>query len=255
MVWRKIDTVDESSISFVSQDHIFESITARDTYFTDNLDELVANTPIIVNDGTNVIFQVWRGTTNPDTYDSSLWTTTTFPDQFTDLVDTPNSYIADRLIQVNSDGNALIHTEARFIDGDLFIPGTLRTESGTVALGDIVDLSESGGFLSLVNNLDDRRYNVLDYYVPNNAASSRPRRLRLTGAESRVVLSSGTGTSIQSREITANYTAADDGRINALVVATFAGYNNLRIRISNVCLLYTSPSPRDRTRSRMPSSA
>ena len=26
-------------------------------------------------------------------------------------------------------------------------------------------------------------------------------------------------------------------------------------RMSNICLLYTSPSPRDRTRSRMPSSA
>ena len=27
------------------------------------------------------------------------------------------------------------------------------------------------------------------------------------------------------------------------------------IKIKNICLLYTSPSPRDRTRSRMPSSA
>ena len=30
---------------------------------------------------------------------------------------------------------------------------------------------------------------------------------------------------------------------------------NLTIDLSQVCLLYTSPSPRDRTRSRMPSSA
>ena len=28
-----------------------------------------------------------------------------------------------------------------------------------------------------------------------------------------------------------------------------------RVQASNICLLYTSPSPRDRTRSRMPSSA
>ena len=33
-----------------------------------------------------------------------------------------------------------------------------------------------------------------------------------------------------------------------------AGYRGARWR-ENVCLLYTSPSPRDRTRSRMPSSA
>ena len=30
---------------------------------------------------------------------------------------------------------------------------------------------------------------------------------------------------------------------------------NLRLTYEDVCLLYTSPSPRDRTRSRMPSSA
>ena len=33
------------------------------------------------------------------------------------------------------------------------------------------------------------------------------------------------------------------------------GVNNRKIEIVDVCLLYTSPSPRDRTRSRMPSSA
>ena len=225
---------DDRTISFVSNDHLFESTSARDTYFTNNLNELVTSTPIVVNDGTQVLFQVWSGTTNPSSYDSSLWTDMAIPVRFVDLVDTPSSLTGNRLIQVNAAGNALIHTEARFIGNDLFIPGTLRTESGTVALGDVVDLSESGGFLSLVNNLDNRRYNVLDYHVPADAASSRPRRLRLSAAESRVVLNSGTGTSIQGREITATYTASGTGRINALIIATFAGYSNLRIRISNV---------------------
>ena len=37
---------------------------------------------------------------------------------------------------------------------------------------------------------------------------------------------------------------------------TYGGYNNIVMRMKvNPCLLYTSPSPRDRTRSRMPSSA
>ena len=35
----------------------------------------------------------------------------------------------------------------------------------------------------------------------------------------------------------------------------FIGYLSKRIRKAKTCLLYTSPSPRDRTRSRMPSSA
>ena len=33
------------------------------------------------------------------------------------------------------------------------------------------------------------------------------------------------------------------------------GKNKTQVSLSNICLLYTSPSPRDRTRSRMPSSA
>ena len=36
---------------------------------------------------------------------------------------------------------------------------------------------------------------------------------------------------------------------------THVGYGKYADQKGNVCLLYTSPSPRDRTRSRMPSSA
>ena len=35
----------------------------------------------------------------------------------------------------------------------------------------------------------------------------------------------------------------------------FDDSNDLTLELFNACLLYTSPSPRDRTRSRMPSSA
>ena len=45
----------------------------------------------------------------------------------------------------------------------------------------------------------------------------------------------------------------DDGRsINVILVKDIREIEN---HIPNTCLLYTSPSPRDRTRSRMPSSA
>ena len=43
-----------------------------------------------------------------------------------------------------------------------------------------------------------------------------------------------------------------DGRVKTLHPKIFAG---VLARRNNTCLLYTSPSPRDRTRSRMPSSA
>ena len=43
-------------------------------------------------------------------------------------------------------------------------------------------------------------------------------------------------------------------KINALVAGA-TGYIGIQLVKLLTCLLYTSPSPRDRTRSRMPSSA
>ena len=47
-----------------------------------------------------------------------------------------------------------------------------------------------------------------------------------------------------------------DGRIKAAMKEEFGYKNDMMIpKLDKICLLYTSPSPRDRTRSRMPSSA
>ena len=46
------------------------------------------------------------------------------------------------------------------------------------------------------------------------------------------------------------------GNVDELTVGVFPKHNdNLKLEVAWTCLLYTSPSPRDRTRSRMPSSA
>ena len=50
------------------------------------------------------------------------------------------------------------------------------------------------------------------------------------------------------------YSDADEWRAQ-LIQYLQANKNLLLERVNKVCLLYTSPSPRDRTRSRMPSSA
>ena len=47
---------------------------------------------------------------------------------------------------------------------------------------------------------------------------------------------------------------ADDATLAELVRLRVEN-DNLKKELADVCLLYTSPSPRDRTRSRMPSSA
>ena len=236
----------------LTEDHIFESTTVRDAFFNpDRLNELITGTPIVINAGSGAQFQIWGGTTNPTTYDSSQWT---------DSLNITGAQIVN-LVNAEDDANILTDDQSNAIDGilgltenripaasptglkdtnhrlignDLFVAGRLISEAGTVSLGELVNLSESGGFLSLVNAIDGARYNFLDYLVPTTAASSKPRRLALTGSESRVVLSSETDTSNQSRELTATYTTSANGRINALIVNTSLGYTNLRIRISNV---------------------
>ena len=46
-----------------------------------------------------------------------------------------------------------------------------------------------------------------------------------------------------------------DIHINAYIIDAIIGLSVVYKALDNFCLLYTSPSPRDRTRSRMPSSA
>ena len=54
------------------------------------------------------------------------------------------------------------------------------------------------------------------------------------------------------------YLAGHTGMVGSAILRELQsrGYKNIITKdLSDLCLLYTSPSPRDRTRSRMPSSA
>ncbi len=236
----------------ITQDHIFESADVRNSYFNpDRLAELITGTPIVINTGSGAMFQVWAGMTDPATYDNTQWSDSLnitgaqivtlvnsepdaniLTDSQRDAINDVIGLTSTRIPRATATG--LADTEVRIIGGDMFVPGRLETESGTIGIGDIVSLSESGGFLSLVNAIDNRRYNVIDFYVPTTAASSKPRRLALTESERRFVLNGQSGTSIQNRNITGTYTASESGRINALIINTFLGINNLRIQIRNV---------------------
>ena len=59
---------------------------------------------------------------------------------------------------------------------------------------------------------------------------------------------------VRERECVADAQQFRDGLLMPFAIGSCA-YEKARNRCSSFCLLYTSPSPRDRTRSRMPSSA
>ena len=73
----------------------------------------------------------------------------------------------------------------------------------------------------------------------------------------------GIGTSIPRKQLDVYGTIRTSGLVNAANInvsgaSTFVGISTFEsdlLLTSGTCLLYTSPSPRDRTRSRMPSSA
>ena len=56
-----------------------------------------------------------------------------------------------------------------------------------------------------------------------------------------------------ARDLAGRFGAAVEVTVGDTLTREFPG--NSRVSVSPTCLLYTSPSPRDRTRSRMPSSA
>ena len=62
---------------------------------------------------------------------------------------------------------------------------------------------------------------------------------------------------LQARELTQLQTIIQEGinRFGKNIFKEGAAVSAGGVAINNSCLLYTSPSPRDRTRSRMPSSA
>ena len=68
----------------------------------------------------------------------------------------------------------------------------------------------------------------------------------------------GLGASIAKRLASEGYAVAlldQDGDAASGCAEKLIGASAFQVDVSSPCLLYTSPSPRDRTRSRMPSSA
>ena len=68
-------------------------------------------------------------------------------------------------------------------------------------------------------------------------------------------LTDGVTLGIYEKALVSNPLATDDDWRRFLNQVPEAGFSFVDLSVDESCLLYTSPSPRDRTRSRMPSSA
>ncbi len=131
-------------------------------------------------------------------------------------------------------GGKMIPTGLRRLsDGTLLAPENFGVESGSVDLGDMLTLSEAGGYLAIWNNINNQQYYMVDYPVPKDGPSGNPRYFRLNEAENLY-----TGQSDQSKIINLNplnfsYTTQLNARTNSFYLTAASPMKNVKIKISN----------------------
>lgn len=116
-------------------------------------------------------------------------------------------------------------------DGSVLAPRTFGVESGSVDFGDLITLSETGGFLGLTNNAVNASYTLIDFATPQNAPSASPRIFSLIEAENLFVAQPVFSSTITNNEITFNYTTQLDARTNDVMAKLAASVTDLRFRV------------------------
>jgi len=117
--------------------------------------------------------------------------------------------------------------------GTVLAPVGFAVESGSVDFGDVLRLSESAGFLAFENMVDKSKYQLLDYAVPRDAASSKPFYFKLAGPEVRFEASKASGSVLRTNPLTWEYTTKLTARTNALIFNAAEKMNNVRLRITD----------------------
>ena len=124
---------------------------------------------------------------------------------------------------------------------------TVATSDGTATDTDTIAIA--------VNAVNDAPVNT----VPGAQSVAEDTALPIAGVSVADVDSSTLTTTLSVSSGTINVTAGPgvigNGSASVTITGTAAQINAALAGLSYTCLLYTSPSPRDRTRSRMPSSA
>ena len=100
---------------------------------------------------------------------------------------------------------------------------------------------------------------MFDVIEKGTAQNSKIRDIEIvgkTGTAENFTKINGIRRQLTDHSIFIGFAPKDDPKIAiAVFIEKACGAHMLPLILSNPCLLYTSPSPRDRTRSRMPSSA
>ena len=133
-------------------------------------------------------------------------------------------------------------------DSITFAGDSLKVQFNSILTGVGFDRNESTGIPGLYNGVStDANYNPLGWYsykIVVKQVEQEYYNVYAPGAIKGTPFYTGTATATNPEEQNASFITLLNDNIN-----------KVPRDLSEVCLLYTSPSPRDRTRSRMPSSA
>lgn len=116
----------------------------------------------------------------------------------------------------------------------ILAPNNFGVESGSINFGDLITLSEASGYLGLLNHLNNKQYQMVDYYVPRDKPSSDPAFFRLIEAEYRAYGTTDDSTVITSNPLSFNYTTKLNARTNSLVITAASPMKNVRIKMTAV---------------------
>lgn len=201
----------------------------RDAYFTANPDNLA-----VYDADFNIVIRLLFNTGSDIFYanqhrQSGEWVSES------DVLGTDFSNIpANNVPAIDENGQPFSSGMRVLTNGQLLAPTDFGVESGSIDFGDLLTLSEKGGFLGIDNKQSQRTYNLIDFYSPNDAPASRPRIFAKTESEKPLVIQPVDTELLNSGPISFSYTTTLSAYTNAITLKASAEMTNVRARISDV---------------------
>lgn len=119
-------------------------------------------------------------------------------------------------------------------DGSLLAPEGFGAESGSVKFGDLINLSEASGYLAIYNYLDKSQYQMVDYHVPKDAPTSKPKYIWLYEAENEYVAQPDQSVQLNANPLVFSYTTQLQSRVNSINIKAYNVMTNVRLKITDV---------------------
>lgn len=223
------------------QPAVFTSETDRDNYFSTNPSELdnINNQQFAVGVGTIAEDPSSDNVSQWYIYSAGTWVTIVATLVGATGLDGDAATVANLNageIPVKSQD-----TEELVASGMIVIPETNQVlaptnfgvQSGSIDFGDLITLSEAGGFGYITNRVTGATFTLVDFFSPRTAPSNNPQIFQLQNAETEYVIQPDDSTQITDNQFSYIETTTLSARSNSFILRTFAPMSNLRVKVTD----------------------